>query len=87
MSGKSVEEIFEEMDAREKRWIERARKHEDELIENFDATDRRWARKGFTQEMFDELPRPAKMAILDMAGSISTYSQVLSEIEDLAGSY
>ena len=86
MASKSVEEIFEEMDAREKKWLERQRKHEDEQIKNFDVTDRRWAQKDFTQEMFDELPRPAQMAILDMTGSMLTYAQVLDEISELAGS-
>lgn len=86
MSNDKVQEMMKEMMESNRKWEERQRLHEDNMIAEFDVTDRRWRMKDFTQEMFDEMPRPAQMAIVALANTQMHLQGVLNEIWEIAGS-
>lgn len=86
MSNDKVQEMMKEMMETNRKWEERQRLHEDNMIAEFDVTDRRWLMKDFTQEMFDEMPRPAQMAIVALANTQMHFQGVLNEIWEIAGS-
>lgn len=60
------------------------REHENKSIVMFDTEDRRWRSEGFTQAMFNDMPREAQLFCIKSAGKIEGFITLMEDIHELS---
>lgn len=79
-----LDEQMTRWEANEARWAEQRKNIENQQIQDFDAENHMWRRNGFTQEMFEQLPREAQLFVIRCAERIETFTTLMEDIHELS---